>query len=537
MKQNIVVSKLIYFIDRIGIYILAFIAAILNISIAFDNVVWGDEAYSQMAIINTNLYGVYERVYYWDSHPPLYYYYLKLIADIFGYHTSVYHIASIVPFIVGLVIACTLIKKHLGTLPTIFFILISAFSESCVEYNLEIRMYSLVFMFVFLCVCDAYLIIKNGTTVSHFVLMTLFGILAAYTHYYGLAICGLIIFFTGLFNLISCSKRKYDDIHTKKSCLKKSLLAWIISTLVYIITYIPWLFVLYFQTQAELNAAWMTAPAPFSDVLKFIMGGNRLEPILLSFIIVMTIIITINELGVITLETPNASNKVKLAFHKPSFRNLSVDFKTMLLMYVSILGLLAFGYGVSYAFHPILAFRYTYVLIPLVLFIFMICVRKLFIYIFPSSEGHLFDTNKRLPALENNKIITTIGIIVMVGMLLICTLFSLLDFKYFRSVTKTQNVETQKVLDIIGEPNDDAILVVNNVKHLAWTVLPYYYNNEIVTDSPETIGMQPSELWAFTSYTYDNDVLDNMLDKGYTYEAYMNMWLGKYAVNLYHFYK
>ena len=490
-----------------------------------------------MAIIDTNLHGVYERVYYWDSHPPLYYYYLKFIADLFGYRTPVYHIASIVPFLVGLVIACTLIKKHLGTLPSIFFILISAFSESCVEYNLEIRMYSLVFMFVLLCVCYAYLIIKNSTRIGYFVLMTLFGILAAYTHYYGLALCGLIIFFAGVFNFISCSKRECSDATAKNKDKRKALLAWIISTLVYIILYIPWLFVLYFQTQAELSAAWMTAPAPFSDVLKFILGGARLKPILLLFIIVMTVIITIRELGVITLKSGSASNEIVVAFHKPSFQNFSVDFRAMLLMYVSILGLLVFGYGVSYAFHPILAFRYTYVLIPLVLFIFMICMRRLFLYLFPSSKGRLVDDDKRLPVPETGKKVTAAGIALMVGMLLICMIFSLLDFKYFRSVTRTQDVETQKVLDTIGEPNEDAILVVNDVKHLAWTVLPYYYDNEIATASPEAIDLQPSEFWTFTGYVYDRDVLDAMLDKGYTYESYMNMWLGKYAVNLYHFYK
>ena len=60
------IKKVNRFIDKIGIYLLALGVSVLNISIAFDNVVWGDEAYSQMAIINCDFYGIFQRVYYWD---------------------------------------------------------------------------------------------------------------------------------------------------------------------------------------------------------------------------------------------------------------------------------------------------------------------------------------------------------------------------------------------------------------------------------------------------------------------------------------
>jgi len=33
----------------------------LNFSLAFDNVVWGDEAFSGNTICNTNLYGIFQR--------------------------------------------------------------------------------------------------------------------------------------------------------------------------------------------------------------------------------------------------------------------------------------------------------------------------------------------------------------------------------------------------------------------------------------------------------------------------------------------
>lgn len=496
------IAKINKLIDRIGVYLLALGTVILNISIAFDNVVWGDEAYSQMAIINCSFYGIFEKTYYWDSHPPLYYYYLRIIADMFGYKTSVYHIASLVPFIIGIIVACTLIKKLLGPIPASFFIIVSGLSASCSEYNLEIRMYSLVFMFTFLCAYCAYRIISDGTKISHFILMTIFGVLAAYTHYYGLAVCGLIIFFAGLFNFIANRNIR-------------AFFKWVVSTIIYIVVYIPWLFVLYFQTQAELGNSWMTEPDKLDRIINFITGGERLRPIIFTFIVVMSVVILIKESGLLTIKKGDEKVSVYVALHKPSKKNLSVELKCIFFFWIIILGLLGFGYGVSYLFHPILTFRYVYVLIPIVMFIFMLCMKKLIS--FNIKDG--------------------IKYAVVWGLMLLTLILSLLDFKYFRSVTKTQDFQTKRVLDIVGTPAEDAVLVSNGVKHLAWSVLQYYYPNEVTTENPNKLGKEPSEIWCFIGYEFDDDVLKDMKKMGYESDSYMDMWLGKYGINLYHFYK
>ena len=57
-------------------YLLALLVVCLNVSLIFDNVVWGDEAFS----VNTaekSMYGIMQVMYYLDNHPPLYYYWLK----------------------------------------------------------------------------------------------------------------------------------------------------------------------------------------------------------------------------------------------------------------------------------------------------------------------------------------------------------------------------------------------------------------------------------------------------------------------------
>ena len=521
MTKSTSINKLIDVLNKVWIYLLGLGVIILNYSLAFDNVVWGDEAYSQMAIINTNLHGVYERVYYWDSHPPLYYYYLKFIADIFGYQTPVYHIASLVPFTIGIILACTLIKKHIGLIPAALFIIISGLSESCVEYNLEIRMYSLVFMFVLLSSYIAYRIICGNNKAIYFVLLTLFGVLGAYTHYYGLAVCGLIVFFTGLFNLLNTKEHK-----------GQSILKWVLSTILYIVCYIPWLFVLYFQTQAELGASWMTEPDALSLVLRFICGGGRLKPIILPLIIGLSIVILIKDSGLLSISKGHTKCSVEIALNRPSKKNWSDELKTILLMWVCIGGLLGFGYGVSYGFHPILAYRYTYVLIPLTLMILMLSIKRIISYVYD------FTMDKNIAFSTPFKGFMSVLLCIL---LLAVLLLSLFDFKYFRSVTKTQNVQTNMVLDIVGTPSENAVLVSNGVKHLSWSVLPYYYDNEVTTWNPdeveEKLGISTDEFWCFNGYEYEDKYIRSMKKEGYTIDEYPDMWLGKYNIYLYHFYK
>lgn len=498
-------SKLYKLYDKIGVYILALGVILLNISLAFDNVVWGDEAYSQMAIRNCNLYGIYERVYYWDSHPPFYYYYLRLFADLFGYKTPVYHIASLVPFVIGIVLAVTLVKKHMGSMAASFFVILSGLSQSCVEYNLEIRMYSLVFMCVLLCGYSAYEIVAGGKSkAGMWICMVIFGLLGAYTHYFGLLICGLIILFTGITHYI---------LHRGKTWVNG-----LISIVAYVVIYIPWLFVLFKQTQSELNDSWMTEPESFGKIVSFICGGDKLKFIICPFILVMSLMIYLIESGALSCEKTESGKKFK--WNKPSAKGLSKEMVAILMMWCVIVVLLGFSYGVSLAFHPILAFRYTYVIIPVIILIMCLCLQKLVGYIEASDKKVIYQG-------------------VMLGVMLLALALGLFDFKYFRSVSKTEDVQTAIVLETVGTPAEDAVLCSNGVKHLAWTVLSYYYpDNEVTLKNPNDLDSEPSEIWAFMGYQFEDDLLEDMEAMGYKMEAYPGpMMIGKYGIFLYKFYK
>ena len=76
----------------------------LNVRLMFDNVLWGDEAFSANTAAKS-VGGILQVMYYWDNHPPLYYYWLKLFGELFGYTVPVFHGASLTAFAIGLLLA------------------------------------------------------------------------------------------------------------------------------------------------------------------------------------------------------------------------------------------------------------------------------------------------------------------------------------------------------------------------------------------------------------------------------------------------
>ena len=131
-------------------YLLAVLGICLNVSLMFDNVVWGDEAFSVNTAENS-LFGIMQIMYYLDNHPPLYYYWLKLFGELFGFSIPVCHLASLIPYIGGILLAVFWFQKEFGKIPATFFVVISSLSATCVEYNLEIRMYAMAFFCVKSC--------------------------------------------------------------------------------------------------------------------------------------------------------------------------------------------------------------------------------------------------------------------------------------------------------------------------------------------------------------------------------------------------
>ena len=246
----------------------------LNFSMMSDRVLWGDEAFSANTA-HKSIGGILQVMYYWDNHPPLYYYWLKLFGTLFGFSVPVFHLASLVPFVIGLVLALTVVRKRFGMLPVAFFLTISGLGQACLEYNLEVRMYALAFLCVMGCFYCSYRVIADGSRKT-WVGMVLWALAAAYSHYYALVAVGIMMFFTGVAVWI-----KYRGKTWKKGVL---------AIVAFFIGYAPWLYFLYAGLRTVSGGWWMTEILGLDKSLEIVMGGRRMNVIVFPLLLVLLIV-------------------------------------------------------------------------------------------------------------------------------------------------------------------------------------------------------------------------------------------------------
>lgn len=504
------INKIYSFIIKYGVYILALGGVVLTVSLAFDNVVWGDEAFSGNIIRGTGFAGIYERIYYWENHPPLYYFYLKVISLIFGWKTSSFHLASIFCYIVSIAAAVTLFKKKFGSIATAFFIVITSFTATCAEYNQEIRMYELCFMFVVFCTYFSIRIIEDIHSKRYWVGIVLCGVGAAYSHYYGLVTTGILLFATSLFAFI-----KYR---------KKTWLYGVVSIVSYLALYSPWLVIFVKQLKMVKASWWIERPSTLSEIITFMFGAGKA----FNFVFALTIFASL--LAIVA--------EVYLIQFRPQ-KKLSDEMYYFLTLWFTLVMVLCFGYFMCVVYNPILIARYTHPLIPIAMGILMISVRQLIdlFAFFKDGEEKGNVQDKELGAVKTEIGLTSIIMLFVIFLVIFGT--ALFDFKYYRSVSKTQNVETNKILEMVGTPGEDTVFTSLAVPHLAWTVLQYYYpDNEVFNEDPTSLDGESSEIWAFMGYELSETGLEIMKEKGYTnVEYYPDMHFGKYNTGIYHFTK
>lgn len=176
-----------------------------------------------------------------DVHPPLHYIILYAVSPLT--HNSIYllKVVSIIPFFIILGISATKIRKDYGWLTSgVFAFTIATMSLFFIEF-LTIRMYPWMLLFVILSFIYFKEVIVNFDRRS-WVLLTLFTLLAAYTHYFALFTCGLIYLLILADILRSPDKR--EKIKT-----------WIYSVIALVILYAPWFVVLLRQIGSQASSS------------------------------------------------------------------------------------------------------------------------------------------------------------------------------------------------------------------------------------------------------------------------------------------
>ena len=486
------------YIGPAAVLALAVLVVCLNFSMMFDRVLWGDEAFSANTA-SKSIGGILQVMYYWENHPPLYYYWLKLFGTLFGFSVPVFHLASLVPFVIGLVLALTVVRKHFGMLPATFFVMISGLGQACLEYNLEVRMYALAFLGVMGCFYCSYRVIADGSRKT-WTGMVLWALEAAYCHYYALVAVGIMMFFTGVAVWI-----KYRGNTWKKGVL---------AIVAFFIGYAPWLYFLYAGIRTVSNSWWMTEILGLDKSLEIVMGGRRMNGIVFPLVVLFLLVILVVDSSVFSVE------KGHVRLQKPSVKKWTDKTYAMAVGACTILGTIAFAYLLSIVMAPMLAQRYLYPLSAVAMIMLAI----------GSSRVLELVAELEKSSWKGLECLTRIVLVILLAMMFV---MGIRNYRECYGSFEQQKVATDETLDLIGTPDEDVQMVTNGVKHLGWTVLYYYYpDNEIVNGDYNQADSD--RFWYFTPNELSADAAAGLQQDGYQITDYGLKQLSQYPFYLYY---
>ena len=252
----------------------------------FHSNLWFDESYSA-AICNHSFKEIWT-IGSNDVHPVLYYWVLHIINLIFGNNIMLYRLFSWICTCLLGILGFTHIRKDFGKNTGILFSFFSFFLPVIAVYAGEIRMYTLAMLLVALMSIYAYRIYKNDgeKQIKNWILFAIFSLASAYTHYYALMAAGIV-------NLIIFAHIVRKVWKTKQFIYEMK--AFIISAIVQIILYIPWILSLLLQMKQVSKGFWITAKFPDTliEFFKFQFTGNlgETEYVKNIFAIILGIII------------------------------------------------------------------------------------------------------------------------------------------------------------------------------------------------------------------------------------------------------
>ena len=235
---------------------LAVLLAFPNFIRIFDNNFWGDEAFSirlaKMSFADM-IVATAE-----DVHPPLYYWILQIFYGIAGDNGIVYHFASVLPYLISMILALTVIRKWFSDSAAIIFMVLCSLEENAVNFNVEVRMYSWGALFLLLSFLALYRILRVNDTkaYAYFVLTSL---ACAYTHYYCLV---SVTFFYFVLIVKALTERK--------AYLGKVLIACLVT----VAGYLPWCFVLLQTFKRTMSDFWMTQIPYVKECIAFFFSGK-----------------------------------------------------------------------------------------------------------------------------------------------------------------------------------------------------------------------------------------------------------------------
>lgn len=316
--------------DLIGTAFLALSIAMLGymlVSPLNQMIVHVDE-YFTLSVLHFPITALPQVISY-DVHPPFHYMLLKIVSDILtalGLQANkifAFKIMSIIPYAIILVLSLTKIRKEYGYLTAGLFAFSMAVMSEFLPFYSVMRMYSWAMLFVILAFVFLRDVIDKNDKKS-WVLLTVFSVLAAYTHYF--AAIPIVCIYAAFFFYFLRDKEKI------KYC--------VISALCGVIIYVPWILAFMNQVTSVGGGYWIpkiTIKNIIGFLGYFVTSSRNLYTCMFAIAILVVLIV----------------------YSARQFRDIDEkDRFYMISGIIAYFGTIVIGTAVSIIFKPILVDRY-----------------------------------------------------------------------------------------------------------------------------------------------------------------------------------
>lgn len=412
-------------VSRILTVLYALLLFSLNFIRIFDNNFWGDEAYT-IRLARMPLLSMFAETA-GDVHPPLYYILVKLIGGILGYQGAVFHLISLIPYGVILVLALTVIWEQYGKPVSLMLITLASLLPTAVQYNVEVRMYSWGALFVLL----SYMFLRRMLSQNRLgcaVGFVLFSLAAAYTHYY--CLISVAFFYLALIVTALLNRRAF---------LKKTLLICAVT----VVGYLPWFFTLLQTLERTANDFWMMWIPTLRESIAYFFSGQG--QYLLFAILMMSaaafLLYQIRSSGAHEADTSSEAPVIRL--HRAA---LSADTIWVLAGLCSMFGTVLVGIAVSRLIRPLFIVRYLYPVSVTAWLLLGFCLSKL--------RGRIVYTA------------AVLGIVLLTGIPQYCAVCQ---------SDRSQNESLQATLSATAGRIETGDIILTDLAPIDWTVSDYYY--------------------------------------------------------------
>lgn len=436
--------------------IIAFSFVLMIVSACMSKDIWLDETFS-LGLARHNAKELISLTAK-DVHPPLYYLFLRIAMILFPNSIGAAKIVSVVPLILIMIISLFFFSKNFTLHLTNIFNLLLASVYTVLLYSIEIRMYSWAMLFCMICLVSSYYMVKKGDF-KYFLVYILSAECGAYTQYW--TAVALAINF-----ILVSALCFYND--------KKSFKKILLSALIGIALFLPWLQVLLSQMSKTFDSYWIE-PITFLTFVRYFLFITPLKGISKLLFLFFTLILFIASV-----------RKIREGKTANTFSLVCLTTPVLLILSATL---------ISFLFRPVFIERYA---VPSIVF---------FIYFIVFSINTFFENeteNKDLFTIKNakTKIVCALEIIVLFS--------SVFNFVLLIRSEHKLSVEEKSFSKMMKENlRDDTVFIISKnavekSSHIPRCIAYSYpsyriYNQEI------------PELWT-SAYFYDRKNLINNID-------------------------